>query len=132
VFHYHLNSRQKRTARAPSIDWVSFSSEDSLVTTFVVQLCRCFWGPIIWRWAHLVIILLVDLWNRPQKTRKNKVTKITMMILKALINTNIFKEKNKYCTLRLCNQNWGGFHKAIYALRLKFVLCTHLFWINLL
>jgi hypothetical protein len=22
--------------------------------------------------------------------------------------------------------NWGGFHKAIYALRLKFVLCAHL------
>jgi hypothetical protein len=37
------------------------------------------------------------------------------------------KGKEKEVTSEKKNGTWGGFHKAIYALRLKFALCAHLF-----
>jgi hypothetical protein len=38
---------------------------------------------------------------------------------------------NVNCAFKYNNQAWGGFDKAIYALRLKFARCAHPFCPNL-
>jgi hypothetical protein len=85
----------------------------------------CDWFNIFWLFNNISSVYCIDL------TRQHTGWTITSCgSLFLLLHLELNEEH--FCLITSREVNWDGFHITIYALHLKFALCTHPFCPNLL